>query len=59
MEFPVRTGAPARQKTECAILPVFDDRQLHGATKEFDRAARGAIAKLIRGGDVHWQRIGI
>jgi hypothetical protein len=32
MEFPVRTGAPARQKTECAILPVFDDRQLHGAT---------------------------
>ena len=51
MEFPVKTGAPARHKTECAILPVFDDGQLHGATKEFDRAARGAIAKLIRAGD--------
>ena len=51
MEFPVKAGAPARHKTECAILPVFDDGQLHGATKEFDRAARGAIAKLIRGGD--------
>jgi leucyl aminopeptidase len=51
MEFPVKTGAPARHRTECAILPVFDDRQLHGATKEFDRAARGAIAKLIRAGD--------
>ena len=51
MEFPVKTGAPARHRTECAILPVFDDGQLHGATKDFDRAARGAIAKLIRAGD--------
>jgi len=51
MEFPVKTGAPARHRTECAILPVFDDRQLHGATKDFDRAARGAIAKLVRSGD--------
>ncbi len=51
MEFPVKTGAPARLQTECAILPVFDDRQLHGATKDFDRAARGAITKLVRGGD--------
>jgi leucyl aminopeptidase len=50
MEFPVKTGAPARHRTECAILPVFDG-QLHGATKDFDRAARGAIAKLIRAGD--------
>jgi leucyl aminopeptidase len=51
MEFPVKTGAPARQRTECAILPVFDDGKLHGATKEFDKAARGAIAKLVRSGD--------
>jgi leucyl aminopeptidase len=51
MEFPVKTGAPARQRTECAILPVFDDGQLRGVTKEFDRAARGAITKLIRAGD--------
>jgi leucyl aminopeptidase len=51
MEFPVKTGAPARHRTECAILPVFDDGKLHGATKDFDRAARGAIAKLVRAGD--------
>jgi leucyl aminopeptidase len=51
MEFPVKTGAPTRQRTECAILPVFDDGQLHGVTNEFDRAARGAIAKLVRAGD--------
>jgi leucyl aminopeptidase len=51
MEFPVKTDAPARHRTECAILPVFDDGKLHGATKDFDRAARGAIAKLVRAGD--------
>jgi leucyl aminopeptidase len=51
MDFPVKTGAPARQRTECAILPVFDDRKLAGATQDFDRAARGAIAKLVRAGD--------
>jgi leucyl aminopeptidase len=51
MQFPVKTGAPARQRTECAILPVFDDGKLEGATKEFDRASRGAIAQLVRGGD--------
>ena len=51
MEFPVKTGAPARHRTECAILPVFDDGQLRGATKDFDRASRGAIAKLVRSGD--------
>jgi leucyl aminopeptidase len=30
---------------------VFDDGQLRGATKELDRASRGAIAKLVRAGD--------
>ena len=51
MDFPVKTGAPARQRTECAILPVFDDRTLSAATKDFDRATRGAITKLVRSGD--------
>jgi leucyl aminopeptidase len=51
VEFPVRTGAPARQRTECAILPLFDDRKLTAATKDFDRASGGAITKLVRGGD--------
>ena len=52
MEFPVKTGAPASQRTECAILPVFDDGQLRGATKEVDTAARGLIKQFVRAGDV-------
>ncbi len=51
MEFPVKTGAPASQRTECAILPVFDDGRLRGATKELDTAARGLLKQLIRNGD--------
>ncbi|HLF11614.1 MAG TPA: leucyl aminopeptidase [Gammaproteobacteria bacterium] len=52
MEFPVKTGAPATQRTECAILPIFDDGQLRGATKEVDTAARGLIKQLLRNGEV-------
>jgi leucyl aminopeptidase len=51
MDFPVKTGAPASQRTECAILPIFDDGQLRGATKEVDTAARGLIKQLVRAGD--------
>ena len=51
MDFPLKTGEPRRQRTECAILPVFDDGVLRGATAAFDRSARGAIKKLVRAGD--------
>jgi leucyl aminopeptidase len=47
----LKTGEPARQRTECAILPVFDDRELRGATKALDKAARGAIREILRSGD--------
>jgi leucyl aminopeptidase len=51
MEFPVKTGAAASQRTECAILPVFEDGQLRGATREMDTAARGLIKQLVKRGD--------
>jgi leucyl aminopeptidase len=51
MDFPLKTGEPARQRTECAILPVFDDGELRGATKALDKAARGAIKQIVRAGD--------
>jgi leucyl aminopeptidase len=51
MQFPVKTGAPASQRTECAVLPVFDDGQLRGATQDVDTATRGLIKQLVRGND--------
>jgi leucyl aminopeptidase len=51
MDFPLKTGEPARQRTECAILPVFDGGELRGATKSLDKAVRGAIKQIVRAGD--------
>jgi len=51
MHFPVKTGAPGKQKTACAIVPVFKDRSQSAAFGEIDRATRGALAKLVKNGD--------
>ena len=50
MEFPVRTGSAAVQRTGCAILPIFEGR-LRGAAKSADEAAGGLIRRLVRSGD--------
>ena len=51
MEFPVKTGTPASQKTACAILPVFEGRGLRGATKEVDLSCGGLLSQLVKSGD--------
>lgn len=51
MEFPVKTGAPASQRTQCAILPIFDDGPPRAATKDLDTAAQGLVKQLVRDGD--------
>ena len=45
MEFPVKTGAPARQRTECAILPVFDDRRSCTVRRKISTAPRAAPSR--------------
>src|SRR5690554_3391132 len=49
MDFSVKTGAPAAQRTACAILPLFDER-LTGAARELDAASGGLIRRLVRSG---------
>ncbi|MGI9259294.1 MAG: leucyl aminopeptidase [Gammaproteobacteria bacterium] len=51
MEFPVKTGAPASQKTACAILPVFEGRGLKGPTKEVDLSCGGLLGQLVKSGN--------
>ena len=51
MQFPVKTGAPTKQRTACAIVPLFEDAPLSGATKALDKAGRGLIARMVRSGD--------
>ena len=51
MEFPIKTGAPASQKTACAILPVFEGRGLKGPTREVDLSCGGLLSQLVKSGD--------
>ena len=51
MEFPVKTGAPARQRTACAVVPVFEGKPLAGPALEIDSACGGLLKQLLRSGD--------
>ena len=52
MQFSVKAGIRTGDRTECAILPLFDGRATSSITSAFDRALRGRIRQLIRRGDV-------
>jgi leucyl aminopeptidase len=52
MEFFVSTAAPSRQRTDCAIVGVFDKGVLSEAAQALDRRIGGRIARLVKKGDV-------
>ncbi len=51
MDFPVKTTAPARTRTACAIVPMYEGGRLGDAAKSFDQVSGGLIARLRRSGD--------
>lgn len=51
MQFSLKAGVGVRDRSECAIVPLFEGRGLSGITSDFDRALKGRIRKLIRSGD--------
>ena len=52
MEFFVSTASPSRQRTECAIVGVYDKGVLSTAAEELDARIGGRIAKLVKRGDL-------
>jgi leucyl aminopeptidase len=52
MEFFVGTASPSRQRTECAIVGVFDKGVLSAGAEELDSRLGGRIARLIKRGDL-------
>lgn len=52
MEFFVSTGAPSKQRTDCAIVGVYDKGVLSPAAEELDHRAAGPIARLVKRGDL-------
>ncbi|HEX2492436.1 MAG TPA: leucyl aminopeptidase [Steroidobacter sp.] len=52
MEYFVTTASAARQRTDCAIVGVYDKGELSTAAAELDRRLGGRIARLVKKGDL-------
>jgi len=52
MELKIVGGDLAKAKTPCLILGVYDKHKLSAAAEAVDKASDGAIAKLLRKGDL-------
>lgn len=51
MQFYATGASAARQKTACAIVGIHDNAAMTAAARELDRAAGGAIGRVLRRGD--------
>lgn len=51
MDFAVKISAPARTRTACAIVPIYEGGRLGNAATSFDHVSGGLIARLRRSGD--------
>ena len=52
MEFFARSGNPARQKTACAVVAVFERGKLSSAAAQIDKTGKGFITRIVRRGDM-------
>jgi leucyl aminopeptidase len=52
MEFFVSLAGPAKQRTACAIVGVYDKGTLSAAAEELDKRIGGRIARLVKRGDL-------
>ena len=51
MEFSIKNGNPEKQKADCIIVGVFEDRKLSEAAKSVDVVANKAISTVLKSGD--------
>ena len=52
MEFSIKSRAPGRAKTGCAIVGVFESRKLSMPAMRLDESAKGYLAGILRRGDM-------
>jgi leucyl aminopeptidase len=52
MDFFPSFAGPAKQRTDCAIVGVYDKGTLSAAAEELDRRIGGRIARLVKRGDL-------
>ncbi len=56
MEFTVKSGSPAKQRTACVVVGVFEPRRLSGPAAELDQASGGFLTALLRRGDLEGKK---
>jgi leucyl aminopeptidase len=52
MKFTIKSEKPARVKTGCVILGVFENRKLSAAAAALDKSSRGLLTRLLQAGDM-------
>ena len=52
MEFDVKSGSPAKQRSACVVVAVFEPRKLSAAAEEIDEVSGGYLAGILRRGDI-------
>ncbi|MEM7284455.1 MAG: leucyl aminopeptidase [Pseudomonadota bacterium] len=52
MQFSAATAAPEKQKTDCAIVGVYQGKKLSRAAKQLDGALQGQISRALKAGDI-------
>jgi leucyl aminopeptidase len=52
VEFTIKTGAPEKLKAGCLVVGVMDGKELTPAAASLDKAAGGAIARLLGQGEL-------
>ena len=52
MEFKIKSGDLAKQKTPCLILGVFEKRELSEPARIIDEASGGHLSQILRKGDL-------
>jgi len=53
MEFKIKSGDIAKQKTPCLILGVFEKHKLTGPADAIDKASGGHLSRILRKGDLN------
>jgi leucyl aminopeptidase len=52
LEFSIKSGNPEKQRTACIVVGIYASSKLSAAATAIDSASQGAIAKVLRRGDM-------
>ena len=56
MDFTVKSGSPAKQRTACVVVGVYEPRRLSAPAAELDEASGGFLTALLRRGDLEGRK---